>query len=269
MPTIRVRDLDVYYEIHGRGPRVLFISGTGAALRRDKSGLHSPLTEHFEVLLFDQRGLGDTSKPDVPYTMADYADDAAALLDALGWQRCHVVGVSFGGMVAQNLVVRHPDRVDRLVLACTSPGGEGGSSYDLRRLEGLSPEERARRSLTLVDDRVDLGTDPPTLPPGLAPILESLASYSLAPDDPVAAMGARRQLEARAGHDVWDDLPRVGSPTLIIGGRHDGIAPPENLARMASRIPGARLVLCDGGHVFLMQDPSAWPTIIDFLRDAR
>src|SRR5215207_5622309 len=103
MPIARVRDIDVYYEVHGSGPRVLSISGTGGDLRQNPLRGQGLLEQHHEVLMYDQRGLGQTSKPDVPYTMADYADDAAALLDALGWDRAHVVGVSFGGMVAQHL----------------------------------------------------------------------------------------------------------------------------------------------------------------------
>jgi 3-oxoadipate enol-lactonase len=226
------------------------------------------LEQRFEVAMYDQRGLGQTTKPDVPYTMADYADDAAALLDELGWDRCHVVGVSFGGMVAQHVALRHADRVDRLVLACTSPGGAGGSSFDLLQLDDIAPAERWRRWLPLLDTRADATTDPPKLPPGLAPIAEALSSYGARSDDPVVAMGARRQLEARADHDVWDDLARITAPTLVIAGRYDGQAPPENSVRMAERIPDSRLVLCDGGHVFFLQDPTAWPTIVEFLAAA-
>jgi 3-oxoadipate enol-lactonase len=267
MPFVRVRDIDVYYEIHGTGPRVLTISGTGGDLRHNPLRGEGLLEQHHEVLMYDQRGLGQTSKPDVPYTMADYADDAAALMDELGWDRAHVVGTSFGGMVAQHVALRHPQRVDRLVLACTSPGGEGGSSFDLLQLEGMDPATRSATWLPLLDTRVDVTTDPPTVPESLRPIVRSLASYGLPSGDPVAEMGAHRQLVARADHDVWDDLPRITAPTLVIGGLYDGQAPPENSKRMASRIPGARLVLCDGGHVFMLQDPTAWPTIVDFLGD--
>jgi 3-oxoadipate enol-lactonase len=102
--------------------------------------------------------------------------------------------------------LRHPERVDRLVLACTSPGGAGGSSFDLLELEAMTPEERSARWLPLLDNRTDMSTDPPTLPPGLAPIAQALASGLGRPsDDPGAAMGAHRQLGARAAHHVWDD----------------------------------------------------------------
>ncbi len=101
MPFVDVRDLSVYYELHGTGPRVVWINGTGGDLRQNPARGTGPLEQHFEVLMYDQRGLGRTSKPDAPCTMADYADDAAALMDALGWERAHVLGVSFGGMVAR------------------------------------------------------------------------------------------------------------------------------------------------------------------------
>jgi 3-oxoadipate enol-lactonase len=268
MPFARVRDLDIYYEIHGSGPRVLTISGTGGDLRHNPLRGQGLLEQNFHVLMYDQRGLGQTTKPDEPYTMAGYADDAAGLMDVLGWDRAHVVGTSFGGMVAQQLALRHPDRVERLVLACTSPGGAGGSSFDLLAFAALEPGERTRRWLPLLDNRADMSTDPPTLPPGLAPIASVIANYGPPADDPVAAMGARRQLEARAGHDVWDDLPNITAPTLVIAGRYDGQAPPENSERMAARIPDARLVLCEGGHLFMVQDPTAWPTIVQFLGEA-
>jgi len=267
MPFVHVRDLDVYHEVHGEGPRVVSISGTGGDLRDDPTRGRTLLDQHHEVLRYDQRGLGQTSKPDAAYSMADYADDAAALMDALGWERAHVVGTSFGGMVAQHLALRHPGRVDHLVLACTSSGGAGGSSYDLLQLEGLTPEERVARWLPLLDTRTDMSTDPPTLPESLLAIAPLLASLGRPPDDPEAVRGVHRQLVARAAHDVWDDLPGITAPTLVIGGRHDGQAPPENSERLAARIPGARLVLCDGGHAFLVQDPTAWPAIVAFLDD--
>src|SRR5215216_1845445 len=151
MPFSHVRELDIYYETQGQGPRLLYIGGSGADLRRPPTVFDSPLPASFEVLAYDQRGLGQTSAPDVPYTMADYADDAAALLDAVGWASAHVFGVSFGGMVAQELAIRYPGRVDRLVLACSSSGGKGGSSYPIEEFAELPMDERMRRHLPVQD----------------------------------------------------------------------------------------------------------------------
>ena len=123
MPLSRIRDVDVYHERRSpvdRGddaPRLAYISGTGGDLRRRPGPFDAPLVEHFDMLAYDQRGLGRSAKPDRTCTMADYADDAAALM-----------AVSFGGMVAQELALCHPGRVGRVVLCCTSSGGAGGSS---------------------------------------------------------------------------------------------------------------------------------------------
>lgn len=153
MPFVSVRDLQMYYEIRGTGQRLLSISGTGSDLRRLPTIFESPLGQHFEILAYDQRGLGQTSKPDIPYTVADYAADAESLLNAVGWENCHVIGISFGGMVAQELALRYPHRVERLVLACSSSGGAAGSSYPLHELVNLPIEEVAYRQVTVADTR--------------------------------------------------------------------------------------------------------------------
>ena len=155
MPFVELRGLRFYYETRGKGPRLLLFSGSGGDLRRRPGLLDSPLAEHFELLCHDQRGLGQSDRPDIDYAMVDYAEDAAALLDAVGWERCRVLGVSFGGMVAQEFVVRFGESVERLVLACTSSGGEGGASYPLHELAALPEEERALQSLELSDTRMD------------------------------------------------------------------------------------------------------------------
>lgn len=272
MPIARVRGIDLYYERNGAGPRLLFINGTGGDLRQKPSLIDGPLVGEFEILAHDQRGLGQSGKPDEPYAMADYADDAAALLDHVGWDRCHVLGVSFGGMVAQELVLRHPDRVDRLVMACTSSGGAGGASYPLHELAELGPEQYMTRVLELGDTRWTegkAGRDEGRF----AKIVEFMkkrqqipnAQSRSAAEEEAAAIGARRQLEARLEHDTWDRLGAIGAPTLVCGGRYDGIARPENLENLAARIPGARLELFEGGHGFLLEDRSAFARIIAFL----
>jgi 3-oxoadipate enol-lactonase len=265
VPFAGVDHVNLYYEVEGNGPRVFFISGTGDDLRRRPKPRTGELAESFEVLCFDQRGLGQSDVPPGPYTMAQYGDDAAALLDALGWELCMVVGVSFGGMVAQELALRHPDKVSRLVLACTSAGGAGGSSYPLHELVDLDAGQQATQRMTLLDTRWDEDWQAAN-PDMVRLITEGMGGRGW--DNPESAGGLRLQLEARRHHDTSPRLGDIACPTLVCGGRYDGIAPPANSEFLASHIPGARLEFFDGGHLFFMQDAAAWPAIVKYLSEA-
>jgi 3-oxoadipate enol-lactonase len=152
VPVSEQSDVSIYYEFFGEGRRVLFFNGSGATLETS-SLLVAALASQCEVLAHDQRGLGRTSIPQGPYTMAQYAQDGAALLDHVGWDRCAVVGISFGGMVAQEFAVTWPERVEKLVLMCTSAGGDAGSSYPLHELGNLPTNERAQKITELTDTR--------------------------------------------------------------------------------------------------------------------
>ncbi|MCC7370128.1 MAG: alpha/beta hydrolase [Chloroflexi bacterium] len=266
MPFIQVRDLTMYYEQAGSGPRLLYISGTGGDLRRKPSIFERPVAAEFEILTFDQRGLGQTSKPEADYTMADYGTDAAALLDAAGWDRCHVMGVSFGGMVAQEMAIRYPERVDRLVLACTSTGGAGGASYPLHKHLNDTPRERVERQLALADTRRDAAWRAAN-PDEYATLVEQgLAGASVGADEPGRADGYRRQLMARKGLDTFERLAGVTAKTFICGGKYDGIAPISNQEALLRQLPNARLELFEGGHAFLQEDARAFERVIAFLK---
>ncbi|HSG87834.1 MAG TPA: alpha/beta fold hydrolase [Pseudomonadales bacterium] len=265
MARVRVRDIEIEYEIVGEGPPVLFISGTGGDLRVRPNVLDAPVAARTRLLAYDQRGLGRTTVPDGAATMADYADDAAALLDALAFAPVAVVGVSFGGMVAQELALRHAHRVSRLLLCCTSSGGDGGASYPLHELAQLEEGERFARQLAISDVRMDAAWQAAN--PGRVAQLEAQmrAARAVGEHEAGRARGAALQLEARRHHDTYDRLPRLAIPVLIAGGRHDGLAPPENQRVLAERIPGARLRMYEGGHLFLVQDRTAWPELTDWL----
>ncbi len=265
----RVRGIDVYYEIHGAGSKLLFIGGSGGDLRQKPGVFDGPLVSgpgrHFEVQSYDQRGLGQSDRPPGPYTMADYGEDAAALLEAVGWDSCAVIGVSFGGMVAQELALRHGGRVERLVLACTSSGGAGKPSFPLHELQALPEEERLMRSVELSDTRCDAAWRAANPEAAEKLVAFAAARAKVGADEPGRAEGFRLQLEARAGHDTWDRLPSLAMPVYLCGGNDDGIAPPENQHAMAGAIPNAKLELFQGGHMFLLQDRTAFEQIAAFL----
>ncbi|MDO9514672.1 MAG: alpha/beta hydrolase [Syntrophales bacterium] len=265
MPFVTVRDIRIYYEVRGTGRRLLYIGGTGGDLRHRPSIFDSPLADHFEILTYDQRGLGQTDRPDIPYTMADYAMDTEGLLAAVGWDRCFLMGISFGGMVAQEFAIRCPERVERLVLACTSSGGVGGASFPLHELGDLTPRERALGTVLLSDTRRDAAWQA-AHPQKLQDLVDQVeATLLVGADEPGRKAGARRQIGARAGHDTHDRLPTLRMPVFICGGRYDGIAPASNLEAIHRQIPQSRLEVFEGGHLFLLQDPKAFESIISFL----
>jgi len=266
MPFVERGDIRLFYEQRGQGPRLLVITGTNGDLRRKPSVLESPLAKRFTLLAYDQRGLGQSSKPDRPYRMADYADDAAHVMEAVGWERARVLGISFGGMVAQEFALRHPRKVERLALACTAPGGRGGASYPLHELIGLSPQQRAEHLLAIQDTRRDaawVAADPARARAALDELMARARPVD--PSDPNMAMGSRRQLEARRDHDTFDRLPQLKMPVGLFAGKYDGVAKPEAQEAMRRQIPQASLRFFEGGHLFTIQDPTAYPAIADFL----
>lgn len=265
MPFTDIGGHPFFFERLGAGPRLLFIAGTGSDLRRPETRLFGPLPRRFDLTTWDQRGMGQSWKgsEEAPFSMADYADDAARLMDALGWDDAHVVGVSFGGMVAQELVLRHAARVKKLILCCTASGGTGGASFAYHELTAMRGDEMAALKVRIADTRRDAAWI--AAHPGEYRMLLGFAAADPFSAEPGHAEGAARQLAARAGHDTWDRLPRIACPVLVAGGKYDGIAPPSVVTALAQRIPGADLRFFEGGHLFMLEDKSAFETIANFL----
>ncbi|BBA97503.1 putative hydrolase [Actinacidiphila reveromycinica] len=258
-------DLDgtaLTYQVTGTGPRLLFLNGSGGTLV-EAAPLLLRLAGRFEVAAFDQRGIGRSAAASGPYAMADLAADAAALADHLGWPSFRVFGISFGGMVAQELAVTRPERIERMALLCTSSGGPGGSSYPLHTLGELPLEERQARYAGILDTRFT--AEWLASRPGDRAVVESMRGRLAAGKPAAVRLGEELQLRARAAHDVYDRLPAVTCPTLVAAGRYDGIAPVANSEAVARAIPGAELRVFEGGHIFPFQDPEALPAVIDFL----
>jgi 3-oxoadipate enol-lactonase len=263
--TFYHRGCSIYYEVHGEGPPVLFFNGSGLTLE-SSAWLITALARTCRIAAHDQRGLGKSGVPDGPYSMADYAADGAALLDDLSWSGCAVVGFSFGGMVAQEFAVTFPKRVQRLVLMCTSPGGNLGASYPLHEFVSLPVEERLRKMPLLSDAR--FSDEWLTGHPADAAIAAEIKERIKAQRSERQLKGERLQLEARRNHDVSDRLQRVTCPTFVAAGRYDGLATVANSEAIVSRIPHAQLHVYEGGHKFAAQDPNAIPEILTFLHGA-
>jgi pimeloyl-ACP methyl ester carboxylesterase len=260
MPHVTSAGADLYYERSGHGPSLLFILGSNSTLD-DMSLLADQLALHFDLVVADHRGLGRSGPVTAPYAMADCAADALAVMDDVGWPSCRVAGISFGGMVAQELAVTRPDRIDRLALLCTSAGGAGGSSYPLHQLEDLPGSERDATLVQLLDTRFDdrwLASHPAD-----RNLLHLMAARRGPEREP--GRGVAEQFAARSHHDVWDRLSAITCPTLVASGRYDGIAPMANGEAIASRIARADFRVYEGGHLFVAQDPDALPDVMAFL----
>jgi len=261
----------IFYKIRGSGPKLLLISGTNSDTRHSPSIYDVPNADQFEILTFDHRGMGQSSAPEsvpeTPLSMHSYADDIARLLDHVGWQKTSVVAVSFGGMVAQHFALRHPQKINRLALCCTSSGGAGGSSYPLHDLIDYSAEDYAKfimKYMNITHDDAWQATNPRRAQKEYEFFLQGAKDSHSTPEK-LAAMKA--QFTVRASHDCYDALTTLTIPCLVACGADDGVAPPENSRALADIIPAAQLKIFKGGHMFLKEDASAWPALFNFLKD--
>lgn len=257
-----INGLKIHYQRFGSGQKLLLLNGSGTTIA-ESAPLIQEIAASFDVVVADQRGLGESAHVEGSYEMSDLARDAIGLVDHLGWTSFRVLGVSFGGMIAQELCVTIPERIERLALLCTSSGGSGGSSYPLDQLHSLDPASRVERYVEILDTRFT--------PDWLATHDREAALVDLItqrqflekPDD--IRIGEAQQLDARSRHDVFDRLSRISCPTFIAAGAFDGIAPPSNSSAMAAQIPDATCRIYEGGHMFMFQDRTAIPEILTFL----
>ena len=261
-------------ELTGKGRRLMFCHGSGGS-RASSRFILEALAEHASVAAHDQRGLGETGlRRDAPdpfldaqtWTMADYAADALAFADSLGWSTFALLGISFGGMVAQEVAVTAPDRLECLVLMCTSAGGAGRASFPLHVPRNLAAEQERQLVLQLIDSRFD--DEWLADRPFETAMVRFRDAQAARPRTEEQMVGEHGQLLARAGHDVWDRLPRVSCPTLVASGRFDLIAPSANSAAIASQVQDGRFAEFDGGHAFFVQDKAAWPAVYEFLAES-
>ena len=278
MTTARVGDVELYYEEHGTGEPLLCIMGLAA----DSTAwvLQTPdFAKRYRTVIYDNRGVGRSAKPAGPYTIAQMADDAAGLLDRLDIPRAHVLGVSMGGMIAQELALRHPQRVRGLVLACTfcepdaevraqretglaafggSIGANGAAQLDAA---GIDPFMFFQMLLPKVFNVSFIETELPRL----MELFGGALQYGF---DMNAVLA---QVEATMNHRTTDRLHAVKAPTLVITGDSDQLIACANSDLIAKHIPGARLLKVPGGsHGFNFETPDVFNReVLDFLQTVR
>jgi pimeloyl-ACP methyl ester carboxylesterase len=255
-------DVRLAWESTGDGPPVLLIHGLGYA-RWGWEPLAPLLAVRHRVIAFDNRGIGASDAPAGPYAVADMAADALAVLDAAGIATAHVVGTSLGGMVAQELAATAPERVDRLVLLCTTPGTSGHPmpAATLRLMAeaaSLPPEVRVRR---FVENALGAVPDPA--------IVEAIVAHRVAAPQAPAAWAA--QAAAGAAFDIGARLHAIVAPTLLLHGTSDRVVDPRNSELLAERLPDVRLAAAfeGAGHLFFWERPSETAALIlEHLADA-
>ena len=245
----------IAWERRGAGAPLLLVHGLGYA-RWGWEPVVDALADAHEVVLFDNRGIGESDAPTGPYSVRMLAEDAVAVLDAGGLERADVLGTSLGGMVALELAISSPERVDRLVLACTSPGG--------------------LNAMPMPAQTVRLMQQAPTLPPETAlqrfvenalgsrkneALVERILAHRFATAQSPVAWAA--QAAAGATFDAWDRVAEITAPTLVLTGDEDAVVDPRNSELLAKRIPGARLEVFPGtGHLFFWEEPERFVQVV-------
>jgi len=257
LPRVRVGDIEMFYVEAGAGAPLVLIMGFGGD--HTAWAFQMPaFAERYRVIAFDNRGVGQTDQPDAPYSTAQMAADTTGLMDVLGIERAHVLGVSMGGMIAQELALTSPERVQSLQLHCTyarpdAYARELLSTWRVER-ETLPQEVAVRASFFWLFARETYETR--------RPFIEAIVSTALANPYPQSLAGWLRQAEACVTHDALDRLSDLRCPTLVSVADEDVLVPPRFSREIASRIPNATLRTIPGaGHVYFWERADLFNTM--------
>ncbi|HVV89046.1 MAG TPA: alpha/beta hydrolase [Solirubrobacterales bacterium] len=252
MPTAGDAGTELYWERSGAGEPLLLIQGMSGTHLTWGAPFLSRLEADFDCVVFDNRGIGNSAEVSGPFTIPDLAADALAVIDAAGLETAHVLGISMGGMVAQELALAHPDRLRSLTLGCTYCGGPGSS---LIAPEDAGPLLEAMGSGNL--DRVFQAMYAVNLSSAFRADESRYADFTaMASALPARQQTVQLQIQALYGHDTQARLGEITAPTLVIHGTEDKMIPVANGELIASLVPDAHLEILDGvGHMFWWEQP--------------
>ena len=251
MERARINGIELAYQLRGDGPPLVMIHGAqGDQTAFDQ--LAAEFSDRYRVLTFDQRGSGLSDKPDMPYSIAMLADDTAGLIDHLHLSPAHVLGISMGGTIAQELALRHPAKVRSLILGCTTLGGPksirlGGTGLSSAySTQSMTAEERGKALAEAAFTKGYLEQHPE--------VIESMIAARRA--RPIDSGAFAHRMKAIVEFDAYDRLPQIHCPTLVIAGKDDALINWENSRLIAERIEGAKLVVLEpAGHSFWVEQP--------------
>jgi pimeloyl-ACP methyl ester carboxylesterase len=252
VPTTGDAGAELHWQRSGAGEPLLLIQGMSGTHVTWGEPFLSRLEPDFDCVVFDNRGIGNSALVSEPFTIPDLAGDAIAVMDAAGLVSAHVLGISMGGMVAQELALAHPDRVRTLTLGCTYCGGPGSS---LIAPEDGGPLLEAMASGDL--QRVFRAMYEVNLSLGFRADESHYADFTaMASALPARQQTVQLQIQALYAHDTQSRLRDITAPTLVVHGTEDKMIPVANAELIASLIPGARLEIFDGvGHLFWWEQP--------------
>ena len=261
---VPINGIKMYYREAGEGFPLMALMGLGANSDWWSPEIIRELSSHYRLVMPDNRGAGRTECPEENWTIENNADDTIALMDTLGIEKAHLMGVSMGGSIAQAVAINYPDRIEKLVLNCTLCGFTNGvpPCDETMNMLGafatgdLSIEETAHKTTELLYSQHTFETNPELLE-GFVQI------YSLAP---ISQEGLMKQMTAGLRFDSHDRLQRIKAPTLIMAGMDDILIPPENSDILYENIPDARLIkFAPAAHGFLAEVPEFTAIVKDFL----
>lgn len=240
--TVRSDGAELYFEVYGEGPQIVLVMGIGYDSSLWTLAQVPALSQRFQVVIFDNRDAGRSSRASAAYTVADMADDTARLMDGLAIDRAHLLGLSMGGMIGQEFALRHSARLDHLILSGCGAAPARSAFDPIRVWNWVKANDTSGEVFACQQFSWLFSTD---FLRNKEAVQQTLAMLSNNPH-PISPEAYGRQAQAYLQYDALDRLGGIKAPTLVIVGEQDLLTPPHVCREMASRIPGATFEVIRG-----------------------